>query len=1438
MDEQTVTYNLPTQADLPAFFVAVDTTGTLVLGDLNPACEQTTGLRARDVSGRPPEEVSGLSSTATAALRANCLRCLEAEAPVSYDEQATWPVGVRTFRTTLVPAGEAGGVRHILALLRDTGEEKRLKKELLESRDLQRAIVDAAPVAVIGLDLDGLVQRVWNPAAEQLLGWSAEEAMGRPLPSVPTESSEEFRRLRERIRKGLTLDGVEVRRQRRDGSPIDYSIHASPLHDADGGIIGNIAVIVDISEQKRVDAALRVSEARYVDLYENAPDMFLSVNARTGLVERCNQTLADALGRPKEEIIGSAGLEIYHPESRDRSREVLREFLATGELHDVELQLQKKDGSPLDVSLSATAVRDSDGTILLSRSTLRDITVRKQMERALALREKEYRTLIENVPDFVVRYDLDMKRTYVNPAWERASGLSAAEVVGVAHTDLPRVPQPLVEHYSAKLRQVLATGVPQRTEFPWINARGDELRLEYSIVPEYGAGGRVSGALAIGRDVTERRRTERQLALTSFALNSVHEAAFLIDDDARIHYVNDEACRLLGYSEGELLAMSIPDINPGFPPDSWSDHWNELKSRLSLTFEGELTAKAGHLVPVEINANYFEYKGRAYDLGLVRDTTERKAAEKERLANLAFFETMDRIHRAIQASEGLQDMMRRLLDVVMSVFDCDRTFLMVPCDPNAKSWFAPMERSKPNYPGVLALNHELPMDPEVAETLRILLATDGPVAFGPGTSRPVPEEIAERFCIKSFLSMALHPATGSPWQFGIHQCEYDRIWTAEEIRTFKAIGRRVADGLSSLLSYRDLRESEEFLERVIDHLPSMVYVRDAESLQFVRLNKPVEEFVGLPREQMLGGTARDLFPAREADFFAAHDRQAIDSGKPVDLFEDSVRNSKREERILHATKLPILDETGQPRYLLGIAEDVTERRKAEASVRQLSQAIEQSPVSIVITDTTGKIEFVNEYFTQTTGYSLTEALGEKPSILKSGEASEAEYRELWRTITSGHVWRGKFHNRRKDGSLYWESATISPVKNEEDVITHYVAVKEDITEVLELEAQLRQAQKMEAIGQLAGGVAHDFNNMLGVIIGHTDVALMDAQEGQEDYMHLMHVREAASRSADLTRQLLAFASEQTVLPQVLDLNETIAGMLKILSRLIGEAIELSWKPADEVWPVLVDPAQIDQILANLCVNARDAVAGAGQVTIETQNVTLGAAFAASHPGFVPGDYVKLAVTDNGCGMDSETLDRIFEPFFTTKERGRGTGLGLATVYGIVKQSSGHIDVSSQPGVGTTFRIYLSRHIGMPEPRAEVASSSSDLRGNETILVVEDEKSLLRIVGTMLESYGYRVLLAPTPAEALQLARRHAGEIHLLLTDVVMPKMRGQELAIEVARLCPEAACMYMTGYSGGSIADYGGVHPEINLLRKPFTEHGLLTKVREVLDHRARSDEI
>jgi PAS domain S-box-containing protein len=386
------------------------------------------------------------------------------------------------------------------------------------------------------------------------------------------------------------------------------------------------------------------------------------------------------------------------------------------------------------------------------------------------------------------------------------------------------------------------------------------------------------------------------------------------------------------------------------------------------------------------------------------------------------------------------------------------------------------------------------------------------------------------------------------------------------------------------------------------------------------------------------------------------------------------------------------------------------------------------------------------------------------------------------------------------------------------------------TERERLQARLTQAQKMEAVGRLAGGVAHDFNNMLGIILGYTELAIDRVGPDEPLKNDLSEIRKAALHSADLTRQLLAFARKQVIAPRVIDLNEAVDGMIKMLRQLIGEGIAMDWKPGGHLWPIEMDPGQINQILAKLCMNARDSIPDIGKITVETRNTVITEEICTLQQGLTPGDYVMLTVSDDGTGMDSETLLLIFDPFFTTKETGKGTGLGLASVYGIVKQNSGFIHVDSELDRGTTFTVYLPRYRGKTESPPKQVAAQTPVRGRETILLVEDEPAILRMTTILLEHQGYSVLVASSPCEAIRIARERTFGIDLLLTDVVMPEMNGCDLRKALLSIIPSLKCLFMSGYTADIIAHHGVLNTGEHFIQKPFSIKELEAKLRKALE--------
>jgi PAS domain S-box-containing protein len=495
----------------------------------------------------------------------------------------------------------------------------------------------------------------------------------------------------------------------------------------------------------------------------------------------------------------------------------------------------------------------------------------------------------------------------------------------------------------------------------------------------------------------------------------------------------------------------------------------------------------------------------------------------------------------------------------------------------------------------------------------------------------------------------------------------------------------------------------------------------------------------------------------------------------------------------------------------------------------MARAIEQSAETIVITDTAGKIEYVNPSFERTTGYSRDEAIGQNPRMLKSGKQDEAFYQKLWETISSGETFKGNMTNRRKDGSFYEEEATISPVFDSSGKVINFVAVKRDITQERELQRQLQTAQRMEAVGTLAGGIAHDFNNALTGVFGFGEI-LRSQLAGNEDALsNLDEILRCGERAATLTRQILTYSRRQIIEPANLSLNNVITDLLKLVSKVLGEQIEIRMFLEKDLPTIRADIGQIEQVVMNLVMNARDAMPGGGQLLIETEVANLDAEYVRHHLYMSVGSYVVLRVTDTGVGMDQKTRERVFDPFFTTKTPDKGSGLGLAMVYGIVKQHNGFIHLYSEPGIGTTIKIYLPPVEGAPDVLE--SHKLSEIRGGtETILLAEDDESVRMLVERSLRDLGYTVLVTRNGEEAIEIFHQNSDKISLALLDIVMPLQGGKEAYEGMNQIKPELKVIFMSGYSANSVHESFVLIAGVPFLPKPFSPSSLARKVREVLD--------
>lgn len=625
----------------------------------------------------------------------------------------------------------------------------------------------------------------------------------------------------------------------------------------------------------------------------------------------------------------------------------------------------------------------------------------------------------------------------------------------------------------------------------------------------------------------------------------------------------------------------------------------------------------------------------------------------------------------------------------------------------------------------------------------------------------------------------------------------------------------------------DLLENSERLTVILDSINALIYVADLETYEILFVNKFGRDIWG----DITGKPCWQVLQSGQSGpcAFCTNDRLLNADGVPTGVYAWEIKNIIA-DRWYDCRDQAIRWSNGRL-VRMEVATDITERKQTEENLRLQSAALQAAASAIVITDRTGSIKWVNPAFATLTGYSVEEVIGKNPrELLKSGVHDQLLYKELWETLRAGEVWRGEMVNRRKDGTHYPEGQTITPVKNEQGEITHFIAIKRDLTEQRKMEAQLQHAQKMESIGTLAGGIAHDFNNILTAISGYGTLALMKMEEDNQQRQFIERMLEASDRAAHLTRDLLLFSRKQAVNKKPVELNQVVAKVENFLQRVIGEDISCRTNLHAGALMVLADDYQLEQVLTNLATNARDAMPHGGTLTVTTEEILQNNEFISAHGFGKPGAYALITVSDTGFGMDEATQQRIFEPFFTTKEIGKGTGLGLAVSYGIITQHDGYINVYSEPGAGTTFRVYLPLISLESEGERDLLPEESLVGGTETILLAEDDEFVRNMTTRVLTEFGYKVITAVDGEEAVQLFAEFGEKIDLLLFDLIMPKQNGKEALDAIRKVRPGIKVIFSSGYAPETIRKKVSNAEGTHLIVKPVSPPELLRKVRRVLD--------
>ncbi len=669
----------------------------------------------------------------------------------------------------------------------------------------------------------------------------------------------------------------------------------------------------------------------------------------------------------------------------------------------------------------------------------------------------------------------------------------------------------------------------------------------------------------------------------------------------------------------------------------------------------------------------------------------------------------------------------------------------------------------------------------------------------------------------------------------------ETAFTEEELNQLKNVMGKFTISLEGCLAHETLvreaaerqqaqlalQQSEEKYRNVVERAnDGIVILQDA---RIVYVNGRLAKMAGYAPEEMIGTPFTNYVHPDEMRALAENYQRRI-AGKDVKPVYDTVLVNRQGARIFAELNAGLIAYQGRPADLI-IIRDIGERKNAEVEHTRLAMAVEQTTDAVIITNTLGAIQYVNPAFERISGYSRAEVLGKNPKILKSDRQDPSAFREMWGAISKGRAWRGRLVNRKKDGSTFVCDVIITPTRNESGDVINFVSVQRDVTRELQMEEQYLQAQKMESIGRLAGGIAHDFNNIMTAVLGFGSMILDQLSDGHPMRHAVEQIVSAGERATNLTRQLLTFSRRQVTEVKILDLNAVIMDMYQLLRRALGEDVELITQFDEHNGSVKADVGLMQQVVMNLAINARDAMPQGGQLKISTSHRALDQRFCQSRVGLKPGDYVLLSLRDTGVGMSKEVLAHVFEPFFTTKPKGQGTGLGLATVYGIVQQCGGHIEIESEVGRGTEVKVWLPR-IEPSEETIPVELEEKAQKGTETILVVEDEDLVRDLTVHILKSLGYRVIEAKNGREALEIVRADRMPIDLVLTDVVMPQMGGPEMAQQLLKLKPKTRVLFTSGFAENVFMERGMVVPHTDLIQKPYTREILAQRIRQALERK------
>jgi len=1268
------------------------------------------------------------------------------------------------------------GVLYMHTTARNIAERKEADKALRASEERFRSIYENSSLGLYRTTPDGVIILA-NPSLVKKLGYSTfEELAARNLEREGFEPSYERRQFIDRVEQDGEVNGLESAWTRHDGSVIYVRESARAIRDSHGKILYYDGTVEDITERKMAEIALRASESQFRELWGATVEGIAIQD--NGVIVEVNEAMCRMLGYTRKQAIGKSLLDFSATEMHTS----LRQHISSGDETHFETGAIRSDGTRLILEVFSKPIFYQGKHLRMA--AVRDITERRQFEDALRDSEDRYQRIIAAITDYI--YTAHVKEGKVTntdhgPGCVSITGYQPDEFKDQPYLWIDMVfpeDRPVVEEQA---RLIMAGKIPPPLEHRIVHKNGSLRWVRNTFVLHRDETGEIAAYDGLVQDITERKEAEQALQESELNYRQLVEGfpdGIAIYVDGKIVFANSASVALVRASGmEELIGTPVLDlVHPEYRQMIIERMKEALLSNDPLPLlEEKFVRLDGTDVDVEVKALPVTFGNRPAVQLIVRDISERKRTEE------ALRESQLRYRAAVeQSNEGI------------TIADLDGRYIMVNPAFCRMTRYTEKELLAMRVIDLMPKRSSLKLFSRVADQRESgkreveLMRKDG----------------------STFIALI----TGSSLEVGSRHYVHGLVQDITE--------RKRAE--------EALRESEERFHSMFEMHDAVMLLIEPVSGEINDANPAAERFYGYSVNELRGMSIQNINMMAAGEVQAELSR-ALVSEKSSFIFAHRLANGAVRSVEVHSS--PIMLDGKQ--HLFSIIHDITERREAERQLRKLSIAIEQSPASIVITDTQGNIEYVNPKFTQVTGYTMDEAIGKKPNILKSGETSPEEYRRLWQDITAGKDWRGEFHNRKKNGELFWEITSISPVKDQDGVVTNFLAVKEDITDRKRAEEALRHAQKLESIGTLAGGIAHDFNNLLNAIMGQSSLALGKLPKESPAGNNIAKVLKAAERAADLTRQLLAYSGKGKFLTDDFDLNRLVEENAQLLEVSIPKSAHLLYDLDRTPLCMRGDVGQIQQVVMNLIINAGEALGtNPGSITVHTSQIEI-ALNAKEYSRYTnislpPGPYVSFQVNDTGHGIKPELLARIFDPFFTTKFTGRG--LGLAAVLGIIRGHHGGIRIHSESGKGSEFDVVFPMVQPLLKPKSQETKQIPALDGEgKTVLVIDDEPSVLELLTDVFTDAGFKVIKALDPIEGIELYRQHQESILLVVLDYSMPGMDGKTAFHELLKINSDVNVLLCSGYTEEEIRSvFGDILPH-SFIQKPYKPSALMEKVSRIL---------